>query len=83
MKKTYITFGQDHTHRLSDVTIDCDSVVCIHHPYDKSGREIAFRLFDRKFCFEYTEEHFDPDNHDNMKYFPRGIIEVDMDGNIL
>jgi len=69
-KKTYITFGQDHTHRVNGVTLDCDCVAVIL----SGGRERAFELFGPKFCFSYDEDKFD---HSDMQYYPRGFIEVE------
>ena len=70
--KTYVTFGQDHTHRVNGKTFDCDCVAVINHA-DDNGRELAFEIFGRQFCFEYSEERF---NHSSMHYYPRGLIEV-------
>ena len=72
--KTYVTFGQDHTHRVNGQTLDKDCVAVIEHTKIEEGRAIAFDLFGPKFCFEYLEEHFDFSAMD--KYYPRGFIEV-------
>ena len=66
--KTYVTFGQDHIHRINGEIIDKDCVAVINGNRDK-----VFELFGLKFSFEYPEEHW---NEDNMKYFPRGYIEI-------
>ena len=66
--KTYVTFGQDHTHRVNGKTFDKDCVAVVD-----GNREKVFELFGPKFCFEYPEEHWD---EKKMKYFPRGYIEV-------
>ena len=71
--KTYVTFGQDHTHRVNGKTFDCDCVAVIHCDNAEDGRNKAFEYFGRKFCFEYPEEHF---NHSSMYHYPRGLIEV-------
>lgn len=73
MAKTYITFGQDHAHSVAGRTFDKDCVAVINCENMKEGREKAFEYFDGKFCFSYHEDSF---NHDSMKYFPRGLIEV-------
>ena len=73
MIKTYVTFGQDHTHRINGVTYDADCVAVITGSSSAHNRQRAFDLFDKRFCFEYPETSFDPEI---MKYFPRGLIPV-------
>lgn len=71
--KTFITFGQVHTHRVNGKALDCDCVAVIESSDAQTGRATAFELFGDKFFTTYTEENFD---HESMKYFPRGFIEV-------
>lgn len=71
--KTYVTFGQIHTHSINGKTFDKDCVAVIESKNEKTGREKAFELFGQKFSFEYSEKEF---NMDNMYYYPRGLIEV-------
>jgi len=71
--KTYVTFGQEHTHRIVGHTLDKDCVAVITSDSAEEGRKIAFDLFGSKFCFEYPEGFFD---FELMKYFPRGFIKV-------
>lgn len=66
--KTYVTFGQNHTHRINGKTFDRDCVAVVN-----GDRETVFELFGPKFCFEYPENYWD---EDTLKYFPRGYIEV-------
>lgn len=73
MHKTYVTFGQDHTHAISGKTLDKDSVAVIESKDEESGREMAFELFGNKWCMEYPEKFW---NEDSMKHFPRGYIKV-------
>lgn len=68
--KTYVTFGQAHYHVIDGKVFDKDCVAVLSY----GGRERAFELFGRKFCFEYEEQYWDGSD---MKYFPRGYIEVD------
>ncbi len=70
----YVTLGQTHTHSIRGLTLDKDCVVCYEAPDAEKGREKAFELFGRQFCFHYTENEWDPTN---MKYFPRGYIDLD------
>lgn len=67
---TYVTFGQVHAHRINGKTFDKDCVAVIESDTAAEGRSKAFELFGRKFCFEYFNEL------PEMKYFPRGLIEV-------
>ena len=72
--KTYFTFGQSHAHSVNGKTLDKDCVAVINASSERAARELAFQLFDGgKFCFSYPEETF---NFDNMKYYPRGLIEL-------
>ena len=67
--KTYVTFGQDHIHRINDKIIDKDCVAIVH-----GDRARVFELFNDKFCFEYPEEFWDDSK---MIYFPRGYVEIE------
>ena len=71
--KTYITFGQVHTHSINGITFDKDCVAVIDGPSCHENRERAFQLFGRKFCFEYCDKEFE---NVDMRHFPRGLIEV-------
>jgi hypothetical protein len=71
--KTMVTFGQDHAHSVNGMTFDKDCVAVINHTQPHEGRELAFEIFGNKFCFEYPEDKFNPED---MVYFPRGYIEV-------
>lgn len=73
MPKHYVTFGQDHAHRINGVTLDADCVARFDADNASQGRERAFEMFGRKFCFEYPEEHFDLSS---MRFFPRGFVDV-------
>jgi hypothetical protein len=71
--KTYVTFGQAHTHLIGDKIFDRNSVAVIDSKDAMTGCQRAFELFGNKFCTTYTENDF---NIDDMKYFPRGFIDV-------
>ena len=75
MKKqnTYITFGEDHVHIINGIIFHKDCVALLEDITTRAGREIAFELFGKKFCFEYPEKHF---NKETLKYYPRGLIIV-------
>lgn len=72
--KTYITFGQDHIHKINGKVFDKDCVALIVSESAKAGREKAFALFGRDFCYEYPEDHF---NFEDVYHYPRGIIPVE------
>lgn len=76
--KTFVTFGQVHRHEINGKVFDKDCVAVIHHELPEEGRKLAFKYFDRKFCFEYPEEHFDALE---MEWYPRGLIYVNGDSN--
>ena len=73
MAKTYVTFGQAHTHAVNGKTLDKDCVAVITCNNASEGRDLAFDLFDRKFCMEYHGEQFDMND---LAYYPRGLIEL-------
>lgn len=74
MPKKYVTFGQNHIHKFNNKTFDNNCVAVIECESSIDGRNKAFKLFGDKFCFTYFENLFD---FDSLKYFPRGLIEVD------
>lgn len=71
--KTYVTFGQEHTHRVNGKLFDKDCVAVIEARDMTEGRQLAFDYFGPKFCFTYNEAGF---QRVDMEYFPRGFIEV-------
>ena len=73
LKKTFITFGQVHTHSVEGKTFDKDCVACIIHDEKVNGRDIAFQLCGDKFMTSYTMK----DLETIMNFYPRGVIEVE------
>jgi len=73
MPKHYVTMGQDHVHRINGQTVDKDCVAVFEADDASQGREKAFELFGRKFCFEYHDLEFD---HSTMRHYPRGFVEL-------
>ena len=72
--KTYVTFGQIHTHSVNNKTFDRDCVAVINCKDIAHGRELAFKFFGDKFFTTYTgKEQMDRDVAD---FYPRGYIEV-------
>jgi hypothetical protein len=67
MENYYFTFGQDHVHNVLGLTFNKDTVLCVHCASYSIARELAFRLFDDKWAFQYTEGL-------NLTYFPQGVI---------
>jgi len=74
MAKTFVTFGQDHVHQIEDKIIDKDCVAVINCDSAEHGRQLAFEIFGKRFCFEYPEKYFN--GKEQMKYFHRGFINV-------
>lgn len=73
MPKTYVSFGQQHVHKVCGHILDRDCIARIEAKTVGEGRAKVFKYFGPKFCFEYHEDEF---NMDNMKYFPRGFIDL-------
>lgn len=67
--KTYVTFGQTHTHSINGKIFDKNCVAVVH-----GDREKVFEIFGPTFYFEYPEDTWDDKN---IKYYPRGYITVD------
>lgn len=76
--KTYITFGQIHTHGINGKTFDHNCIGVIEHPESESGHEIAMDIFDAKFHNAYPEDEWNS-MKDPLKYYPRGLIGVNCD----
>ena len=74
MKNHYVTFGQDHAHRVNGKTLDRDTVAVFAAETAQAGRNRAFELFGGKFCFEYHGEEW---NESSLKYFPKGYVYID------
>lgn len=74
MGKHFVTFGQQHAHSVNGKTFDKDSVAVIDANSWEEGREKAFGYFGDKFGTSYHDTEWD---ERNMKYFPRGYINVD------
>ena len=68
LMKTYVTFGQEHVHRINGKTFDKDCVAVL-----EGDRNTVFQLFGQKFCFEYPEDQWDDKK---IVHYPRGYIEV-------
>jgi len=71
--KTYITFGQSHTHHMNGQLFDKDCVAIIEAPDKHQGRQLAHKFFGTAFCFSYPENNFD---FTTMRYYPRGFIQT-------
>ncbi len=70
--KMYISFGQDHAHRVNNKTFDCDSICEIKCADHADGRKKAFEAFGPEFMTDYPESKI----NEIMQYFPRGIIPL-------
>lgn len=74
MPRHYVTFGQQHTHRINGITLDCDSVASYEATDARDGINKAFEYFGGDFFTDYHAESF---NMEDLKYFPRGIVNID------
>lgn len=74
MARHYVTFGQQHVHRVNGHTLDTDSIACYNAVDYSQGRDKAFELFGGSFFTDYHENEID---EVEMEYFPRGIIEIE------
>ncbi len=70
MSTFYVSFGQDHVHRLGDITLDKDILLKITALDGHVARERAFKALGRQWSMLYTEETV------QFEYFPRGFVEV-------
>lgn len=73
MSKTYVTFGHWHVHRVNGKVFDKDSVAVIECQSAHDGRQQAVEYFGQQFFTTYFEDRWNPND---LKYFPRGLIEV-------
>lgn len=55
MARHYVTFGQQHVHKVNGHTLDKDSIACYNAADCSQGRDKAFRLFGRSFFTDYHE----------------------------
>lgn len=68
---TYVTFGQDHRHVLAcGLVLDKDCVLALPSESPSEGRDRAFEILDREWCFAHYEKL--PD----LRYFPRGVVRM-------
>ncbi len=68
MIRYFFSFGQVHTHRYGEVTLDCDSIVQIDAPDYGAAREKMVDHFGQAWHMQYTDETYQPE------YFPRGVV---------
>ncbi len=73
MSKFYVSFGQIHTHRIDDITFDCDSLLEFEAESIEEARNRVFgSQIKDKFFTVYSE------NSVEFKYFPRGAIKAQL-----
>jgi hypothetical protein len=71
MGRHYVTFGWSHTHRANGKTFDCDCVAVIEAETFEEGRKLL-KLLDL-----YLQQVIKiPNGKKDMKYFPRGYLEL-------
>ncbi len=68
----FVTFGQEHTHKVNGVIFDKDCICEIPANNYDSGIEKVKETFGDKYSFTYK-------NVDAiLKFFPRGIIKLEL-----
>lgn len=70
----YVSFGQSHAHSVAGKTFNKDCLAVIKCDDYKHGRQLAFEYFGEKFATTYHESEFIAQSL--LKYFPRGLMEV-------
>lgn len=68
--KTYVTFGQNHIHRVNGIIFDKNSVAVVEGNIAR-----VVELFGDKFCTTYVGKVWA--NANILHHFPRGCISVD------
>ena len=70
----YVTFGQDHLHRVNGKRFDKDSVAVIECENEVHGATLMAVFFGKLYSCFYPDPLFDLECV--PKYYPRGLIEV-------
>lgn len=71
--KTFITFGQDHTHSINGKTLDKDTVAVIESPTFEEAMVLINEYFGSVYSFSYPEEYWD---EAKLSYFPKGYVYI-------
>lgn len=74
-RKFYFTFGQQHTHRVNNITLDKDIVAVIYAPDEEEARDLAFSWFGDKFATSYNQEAW---LKIGSSLFPRGYAYLNL-----
>ena len=64
--KFYATLGQAHVHRVSGVTLDCDSLLEVESPDYNAAYSFCNELFKGVWCSLYETADLD--------LYPRGVV---------
>lgn len=75
MPKHYVTFGQGQAHHVGGQVFHPNVVARFDADNSEQGRDKAFELFGRKFCFEYHDAEWD---EYDMKYYPDGYVDIEL-----
>jgi hypothetical protein len=73
MEQLCVTFGQAHVHKHGKHTLDKDCVAVINATTIEEANKLAFGWWDGVFHQHVDRKKW---NDDDMKYFPRGYIEI-------
>ena len=73
--KTYVTFGQAHTHNVGGVVLNKDVVGVVEADSFKAACDVVEATFGQEYCFSYPEEHW---SESKMKFFPDGYVHLSL-----
>ena len=74
MNKFIVTFGQQHAHRVNNLTFDKDSVAVVKAENETEARKFCFEVFKNEYHNCTLEKYFD--NNNRLQWFPRGKMEA-------
>ena len=76
MKSFWVSFGQAHTHRVSNHTIDKDCLVELTAESKEAAHDKAMEMFNKIFHRVYDIPADAKEKNKLLSYFPRGIIKL-------
>ena len=74
MPNHYVTFGQDHVHKVNGKVLHSNVVAVFQVENAVEGRKKAFELFGSKFSFEYPQDSW---KEEDINYYPGGYVYLD------
>lgn len=68
--KFYVSFGQDHVHRVNGITLDKDILLEIEADDEGEARRRVWKTIGPEWHRVYTEDTI------KLEYFPRGSVVI-------